>query len=74
VPEVTWIYGPYGMGEIEWADKYLGSYDYFYKVGNYYLGLKEYNKNLVYYPLENEKYSELLQMFTHNHMELKVKY
>jgi hypothetical protein len=72
--EVTWIYGPYGMGEMELADKYLRSYDTFYKVGNYYLGLKKYNKNLVYYPLENEKYSDLLQMFTDNHMELKIKY
>jgi hypothetical protein len=32
------------------------------------------NKNLVYDPLEKEKYSDLLQMFTDNHMELKVKY
>jgi hypothetical protein len=74
LPEVTWIYGPTGMGEIEWADKYLGLYDTFYKVGNYYLDPTDYNKNLVYEGLENEKYSDLLQIFTDNHMELKVKY
>jgi arylsulfatase A-like enzyme len=74
VREVTWIYSPYGMGEIEWADKYLGSYDTFRKVGNYYLGITEYNKNLIYNPLQNEKYSDVLQMFTDNDMELKIKY
>jgi hypothetical protein len=74
VREVTWIYGPYGMGEIEWADKYLGSYDTFRKVGNYYLGPTEYNKNLVYDSLDKEKYSDVLQMCTDNHMELKIKY
>jgi hypothetical protein len=74
VPEVTWIYGPDGMGEIEWADEYLSSYDVFDKVGNYYLGPTEYNKNLIHNPLQNEKYSDLLQMCTDNHMELKVKY
>jgi hypothetical protein len=58
--EVTWIYGPSGMGEMEWADENIGSYDYFYKVGNYYLGPTDNNKNLVYNPLENEKYSDLL--------------
>jgi hypothetical protein len=73
VREVTGIYRPYCIEEMEWADKYLGTYDTFDKDGNYYLGLKEYNNNLVYY-LENEKYSDLLQMFTDNHMELKVKY
>jgi muramidase (phage lysozyme) len=60
-------------GKDRMADKYLRTYNYFYKVGNYYLGLKEYNKNLAYYPLENEKYSDLLQMCTDNHMELKIK-
>jgi hypothetical protein len=72
--EITWIYGPSGMGEIEWVEKNIDSYDNFYKVGNYYLGLTKNNKNLVYYPLEKEKYSDLLQMFTDNHMEHKVKY
>jgi hypothetical protein len=61
--EITWIYGPY-----------LGSYNTFDKVGNYYLGPIEYNKNLVYDGLDKEKYSDLLQMFTDNHMELKIKY
>jgi hypothetical protein len=60
--------------EIEWADKYFGSYDTFEKVGNYYLGPTEYNKNLVYDGLDKEKYSDLLQMCTDNHMELKIKY
>jgi hypothetical protein len=32
--EVTWIYDPSGMGEIEWADKYLAPNDSFYKVSN----------------------------------------
>jgi hypothetical protein len=72
VPKVTWVYGPSGMGEMEWADKYLGSYDTLEKVGNYYLGSTDYNKNLVYH-LDKEKYSDLLQMFTDNHMELKIK-
>jgi hypothetical protein len=71
--EVTWIYGASVLGKIEWADEYLKSYDIFDKVGNYYLDLNE-NKNLVYDPLEKEKCSDLLQMFTDNHMELKVKY
>jgi hypothetical protein len=62
------------MGEMEWADKYLGSYNTFYKVGNYYLGAIDNNKNLVYYHLQKEKYSDLFQMFTDNHMEVKVKY
>jgi hypothetical protein len=74
VPEVTWIFGPSNVGEIEWVDKYLNSYDTMDKVGNYYLGLTG-DKNIVYDPLlPNEKYSDLLQMFTDNHMELKVKY
>jgi hypothetical protein len=61
------------MGEIECAEKYLGSYDTLEKVGNYYLGPIQYNKNLVYH-LNKEKYLDLLQMFTDNHMELKIKY
>jgi hypothetical protein len=74
MPEVTWIYGPYGMGEIEWADKYLGLYDTLEKVGNYYLNPTKYKKNLVYNCLDKEKYSDILQMCTNNHMELKIKY
>jgi hypothetical protein len=74
VLEVTWIYGPYGMKEMEWADKYLCSYDVFDKVGNYYLGPTDNNKNLECNPLRNEKYSDVLQMCTDNHMELKIKY
>jgi hypothetical protein len=64
------------MGEIEWVDKNIDWFDVFNKVGNYYLGPTDIgnNKNFVYYPLENEKHSDLLQMFTDNHMELKVKY
>jgi hypothetical protein len=45
-----------------------------HKVGNYYLGFSG-DKNIVYNPLlTNEKYSDLIQMFTDNRMELKVKY
>jgi hypothetical protein len=53
VLEITWIYGPTGMGEIEWVDKNIDSYDVFNKVGNYYLGPTDTgnNKNLLYYPL-----------------------
>jgi hypothetical protein len=44
------------------------------KVANYYLGLTG-DKNIVYDPLlPNDKYSNLVQMFTDNHLELKVKY
>jgi hypothetical protein len=73
VLDITWIYGPSDLGEIELADEYLKSYHIFYKVGNYYQGLNE-NNSLVFDPLEKEKYSDLLQMFTDNHVELKVKY
>jgi hypothetical protein len=56
------------------VDNYIDSYDETHKVGNYYLGLTG-DKNIVYNPLlTNEKYSDLIQMFTDNHMELKVKY
>jgi hypothetical protein len=56
------------------ADKYLKSYDTMTKVGNYYLGLT-CDKNIVYDNLHtNENYSNLLQMFTDNHLELKIKY
>jgi hypothetical protein len=45
-----------------------------HKVGNDYLGLTG-DKNVGYNPLlTNEKYSDLIQMCTDNHMELKVKY
>jgi hypothetical protein len=74
VPEVTWIFGRSDAGEIEWVDNYIDSYDDMHKYGNYYLGLTA-DKNVVYDPLlPNEKYSDLIQMFTDNHMELKVKY
>jgi hypothetical protein len=74
VPEVIWIYGPLNKGEIQWVDNYIDSYDEMHKVGNYCLGLSG-DKNVVYNPLlTNEKHSDLIQMFTDNHMELKVKY
>jgi hypothetical protein len=56
------------------ADKYLNSYDTMRKVASYYLGLTG-DKNIVYDNLQtNEKYSNLLQMFTDINLELKVKY
>jgi hypothetical protein len=59
---------------MEWVDKHLNSYDTMIKDTNYYLGLSG-DKNIVYYNLHtNEKYSDLIQMCTDNHMELKVKY
>jgi hypothetical protein len=71
--EVTWIFGPSNVGEIEWVEKHIDSYDDMHKYGNYYLDLTG-DKNIVYDPLlPNEKYSDLIQMFTDNHMELKVK-
>jgi hypothetical protein len=74
VPEVIWIYAPLNKGEIQWVDSYIDFYDEMHKVGNYYLGLTG-DKNIVYNPLlTNEKYSDLNQMFTDNHMELKVNY
>jgi hypothetical protein len=72
--EVTWIFGHSGVAEIEWVDKYIDSYDIIHKVENYYLGLTG-DKNIVYDFLpNNEKYSDILQMFTKIHLELKVKY
>jgi hypothetical protein len=74
MPEVTWIFGPSGVGKIEWIDKYLNSFDIMYKVGNYYLVLTS-DKNIVYYSLHpKEKYSDLLQIFTDHHLEVKVNY
>jgi hypothetical protein len=74
VPEVIWIFGPSGLGEIEWVDKYLNSDNTMYKVCNYYLGLTG-DMNIVYYPLcPKQKYSDLLQKFTDNNLELKDKY
>jgi hypothetical protein len=72
--EITWLFGPSGTGQIEWAEEYLKSYDTMHKVCNYYLGLTA-DKSIVYYPLHlKEKYSDLVQMFADNHLELKVKY
>jgi hypothetical protein len=72
VPEVIWIYGPLNKGEIQWVDNYIDSYDEMHKVGNYYLGLTG-DKNVVYNPLlTNEKYSDLIQMCTDNHMEVRI--
>jgi hypothetical protein len=72
--EITWIFGPLGLGEIEWVDKYINSYYNMHKVGNYYLGLTG-DKNIVYNPpYPKEKYSDLLQILTDNNLELKVKY
>jgi hypothetical protein len=74
VREVIWIYSPLNKGEIQWVDNYIDSYDEMHNVGNYYLDLTG-DKNIVYNPLlANEKFSDLIQMFTNNHMELKVKY
>jgi hypothetical protein len=74
LPEVVWLFGGEGNGQIELADKYLNSYDMMTKVANYYLCLSG-DKNIMYNHLHtNEKYSDLLQMFTDNHLELKVKY
>jgi hypothetical protein len=62
------------VGEIEWVDKYIDLYDTMHKLGNYYLDLTG-DKNIVYDSLHpKEKYSYLIQMFTDNHMEIKVKY
>jgi hypothetical protein len=59
---------------MEFADKYLSLYDTMTKVANYYLELTK-DKNIICDNLHaNEKYSDLLQMFTDNHLELKVKY
>jgi GTP cyclohydrolase III len=56
------------------VDKYIDSYDDMYKYGNQYLGLTG-DENILYNPLlTNEKYSDLIQMFTDNRVELKVKY
>jgi hypothetical protein len=58
---------------MEWADKYVNLYDTMTKVTNYYLGLTK-DKNIVYDNLHtSQKYSDLLQMFTDNYLELKVK-
>jgi hypothetical protein len=74
MPEVNWIFGPSNPGEIEWVDKYIHLYDTMDNFCNYYLGLTG-DKNIVYNPLlPNEKYSDPIQMFTDNYMELKVKY
>jgi hypothetical protein len=56
--ENTLLFRTPGQGQMEWVDKYLNSYNTMHKVGNY----------------PKEKYSHLLQMFTDNHLELKVKY
>jgi hypothetical protein len=64
---------PSGTGEIEWVDNYIDSYDNMHKVGNYYLGLTG-DKKIIYYLHPKEKYSGVLQMFTDNNLELKVKY
>jgi hypothetical protein len=59
---------------MEWGNKYLNSYDTVTKVENYYFGLTG-DKNIVYDNLHtNEKYSNILQMFRNNHLELRVKY
>jgi hypothetical protein len=72
--EVTWLFYAQGQGQMEWAEKYLKSYDTMTKAANYYLGLTG-DKNIIYDNLHtNEKYWDLLQMFTDNHLELKVKY
>jgi hypothetical protein len=56
------------------GNRYLYSYNTMHKVCNYYLGFTG-DKKIVYDNLyTNEKYSNLLQMFTDNHLELKVKY
>jgi hypothetical protein len=74
VLEVTWLFGPSNAGKIERVDKYIDSYDTMNKFGNYYMGLTG-DKNIIYNPLlTNEKYSDLIQIFTDNYMELKVKY
>jgi hypothetical protein len=74
VLEVSWICGPLNKGEIQWVDNNIDSYEEIYKVGNFFLDLTG-DKNVVYNPLlTNEKYSDLIQMCTDNHMELKVKY
>jgi hypothetical protein len=52
----------------------LISYDMMTKVANYYLGLTR-DKNIIYDNFHtNEKYSDILQIFTDNHVQLKVKY
>jgi hypothetical protein len=59
---------------MEWIDKFLNIYNTMTKDANYYLGLA-CDKNIVYDNLHtNEKYSDLLQKLTDNHLELKVKY
>jgi hypothetical protein len=66
--------GGQGHGQIEWADKYLNSYNTILKVPNYYLGLTG-DKNIVCDNLPiNKRYSHLLQKFIDSHLELKVKY
>jgi hypothetical protein len=72
--EISWLFGAPGHGQMEWADNYLNTYYTMTKVINYYVGLSG-NKNLIYINLHtNEKYSDLLQIFTDNVLELKVMY
>jgi hypothetical protein len=72
--EVTWIFPVLGHGQMKWADKYLNTYYTMTKVANYYLGVTG-DKKLICNNLHmNEKYSDLLQMFTDNLLELEVKY
>jgi hypothetical protein len=72
--EITWLFGVPGQKQMELADKYLKSYDMMTKVVNYHSDLTGDN-NILYDNLHNnEKYLDLLQIFTDNHVELKVKY
>jgi hypothetical protein len=72
--EVTWLFTAPGHGQMEWVDKYLNSYNTITKIANYCLGFTG-DKNIVYDNFHtNEKYSDLLQMFTDNDLKLMVKY
>jgi hypothetical protein len=66
-PEVTWFFYAQAHGQIEWADRYLNSYEIITKVTNYYLSFIG-DKNIIYDKFHtNEKYFHLLQMFIDNH-------
>jgi hypothetical protein len=73
VYEVTWIFGGTEEEQIELVDKYIDWYDKMRKIGNHFLGLTG-DKNIAYCLHPKEKYSDIFQMFTDNHLELKVKY
>jgi hypothetical protein len=57
---------------MEWADKYLNSFNTMTKVANYSLGLNG-DKNIIYDNLQtNEKYSDLYRQPSKTQREVRV--